>query len=756
VADPSAAEALTAVAPALPPAPAGNAVAPGADDNDAVPANAQDAMQVLDHGPIHEAFAEPIVMDPNARPTVDKEPPAPINEVPPDVKPEGNDVQWIPGYWMWSDDKHDFIWVSGVWRDMPPGRRWVPGHWSQEDGKYAWVSGFWADDQRQEVQMLPNPPESLEVGPNTPAPAANYFWVPGIWNWQGAGYAWRPGYWYAGQTNWVWIPDYYCYTPYGAIFVNGYWDYPLVNRGLLYAPIWWSSPVYGYSGFYYRPYRALNSALLLSALFVNGNYGHYYYGWGSWWNGGNWGYNGFWPWWAWNGHRHGYDPFYNYHRWHDGHNRHDWVNNVRQDFNRHQQQLAGNRGPGMNQRPQPRPNLHAGPDRLNQLIQPARQLANQSPSLRLRELSGAERQAARNQVQNWQKMRDARVSAENLAAKAGGVNITAGKPSVSVRQGDGARGNLPAQLGARAAGNAAGGNTQQKLRIDTPNGPRSSFRLPAVDRLTGNGQVKAGNQVGPSLTGGNGTIRNNNSSSNGGNSLTGRLNGGANGSPFRDLRGNPFSGGGQGSGGNAQSNVGGRTVTPRGDFNPGAAPKSADSGSATGVPQPFRAARPQIDSAIGNPGRQGFSPFQQGGTIGSSGRVVAPRPGGGDAGPFRGNMGGFDAGAGQDRPVFRSAPRTEFRMPSSGGAGNIQVPSGGQSFRSFQGGGGGAPAIRSFPGGGGSGGPSFRGFSGGGSGGGGQSMMRGFGGGGGGAMFRGGGGGGGGAAGGAGGGPHRR
>jgi hypothetical protein len=137
--------------------------------------------------------------------------------------------------------------------------------------------------------------------------------------------------------------------------------------------------------------------------------------------------------------------------------------------------------------------------------------------------------------------------------------------------------------------------------------------------------------------------------------------------------------------------------------------------------------------------------------------VVAPRSSRGDAGPFRGNVGGFDAGAGQDRPVFRNAPRTEFRMPSSGGAGNIQIPSGGQSFRSFQGSGGGAPAIRSFSGGGGGGGPSFRGFSGGGGGGGGQSMMRGFGGGGGGgAMFRGGGGGGGGAAGGAGGGPHRR
>ena len=45
-----------------------------------------------------------------------------IDEVPPEYKPEGENVQWIPGYWAWDVAQSDFIWVSGLWRDVPPGR----------------------------------------------------------------------------------------------------------------------------------------------------------------------------------------------------------------------------------------------------------------------------------------------------------------------------------------------------------------------------------------------------------------------------------------------------------------------------------------------------------------------------------------------------------------------------------------------------------------------------------------------------------
>src|SRR5437764_9030760 len=91
------------------------------------PAQNQD-VQVLTRGPVHEAFALPVVNDPKPGLTVAKQPPAPVEEAPPDQKPAGPNVQWISGYWSWDASRDDFLWVSGVWREPPPGRQWVPGY----------------------------------------------------------------------------------------------------------------------------------------------------------------------------------------------------------------------------------------------------------------------------------------------------------------------------------------------------------------------------------------------------------------------------------------------------------------------------------------------------------------------------------------------------------------------------------------------------------------------------------------------------
>src|SRR5689334_9895592 len=78
----------------------------------------QPGVELQTRGPIHEAFAEAIGTAPAIGLVVPKQPPEPVNEIPPDVKPEG-DVVWIPGYWAWDDERNDFLWVSGVWR-VPP------------------------------------------------------------------------------------------------------------------------------------------------------------------------------------------------------------------------------------------------------------------------------------------------------------------------------------------------------------------------------------------------------------------------------------------------------------------------------------------------------------------------------------------------------------------------------------------------------------------------------------------------------------
>src|SRR5437016_4275168 len=101
-----------------------------AQDPSAVTATPQDGVEVLARGPVHEAYAGPVdTSRPQATPVVPKQPPAPLDEMPPDQKPAGEGVQWIPGYWGWDDERSDFIWVSGFWRVAPPGRQWMPGHW---------------------------------------------------------------------------------------------------------------------------------------------------------------------------------------------------------------------------------------------------------------------------------------------------------------------------------------------------------------------------------------------------------------------------------------------------------------------------------------------------------------------------------------------------------------------------------------------------------------------------------------------------
>jgi hypothetical protein len=315
-------EIASAQAPPAPPQPQQAATAPA--DQQQLP-----EPEVLDKGPIHEAFAEPMSLGQQEMEIITKQPPQPVNELPPNEQPEGQNVEWIPGYWMFDKLRDDFVWVSGMWRDVPPGRNWVPGEWQQVDNGWQWVPGFWADGKQQQVQMLPLPPESLEAGPSSPAPGDNYLWAPGNWAWQNNEYVWQPGYWYEANDNYVWVPNHYTYTPRGSIFVNGYWDYLPYNRGLLYAPVYWGA---GYGGGFYRPRSILNTALLISSLFVNRGYGHYYYGnWGNNYPGWlqPWGYN-YGPWGYRSGNYFGYDPMWSYFRWS---NRNNWDNDWWRDRN---------------------------------------------------------------------------------------------------------------------------------------------------------------------------------------------------------------------------------------------------------------------------------------------------------------------------------------------------------------------------------------------------------------------------------------
>jgi hypothetical protein len=262
---------------------------------------------------VHEAFAGVVSFRPEPGVVVTKAPPDPIEEVPPDQKPAGANVAWIPGYWAWDDDRDDFLWISGVWRSLPPGRQWVPGYWSQTTDGYQWTTGYWADAQANQVEYLPEPPETLDEGPSVEPPSPDQTWIPGTWVWYHGRYAWRPGYWATGRTNWVWIPASFIRSPRGYVFVDGYWDYSLNRRGILFAPVFFNGGVYQQSGFSYSPAFAISLAVFADSLFLRPAYGHYYFGdyyaptYAS---------AGFYPWFSFhNQFRNGYDPIFAEQSW---------------------------------------------------------------------------------------------------------------------------------------------------------------------------------------------------------------------------------------------------------------------------------------------------------------------------------------------------------------------------------------------------------------------------------------------------------
>lgn len=235
-------------------------------------------VEVLTRGPVHEAFAQVPDVNPVPTPVVPKQPPAPIDELPPDQKPEGENVQWIPGYWAWDSEQSDFVWVSGIWRVPPPGRQWVPGHWQQVQGGWQRVSGLWMDLGQTDLRILPPPPAPLEQAPAAPAPDATSTYVPGIWIYQQTGYVWRPGFWVANHPGWIWTPAHYVSVPSGCIFVDGFWDYPLENRGLLFAPVRITPQLLVQRNWHYWPSYVVRTETLLDALFVGPRERHYYFG----------------------------------------------------------------------------------------------------------------------------------------------------------------------------------------------------------------------------------------------------------------------------------------------------------------------------------------------------------------------------------------------------------------------------------------------------------------------------------------------
>src|SRR5688572_13896529 len=71
--------------------------------------NIPDGLEVQTRGPVHEAYAQPNDFKPLPGEVVAKEPPPAVPEQPPEFRPEGNNIEWIPGYWAWDPERTDYL-----------------------------------------------------------------------------------------------------------------------------------------------------------------------------------------------------------------------------------------------------------------------------------------------------------------------------------------------------------------------------------------------------------------------------------------------------------------------------------------------------------------------------------------------------------------------------------------------------------------------------------------------------------------------
>lgn len=372
--------------------------------------NATPGAEVLTRGPVHEAFAGMVTFNPEPGIVISKAPPELIEEIPPEERPEGDNVSWIPGYWGWDDERTDFIWVSGTWRALPPGREWLAGYWGQTSGGYQWTSGYWADASARQTTYLPPPPATVEVGPNIAAPSVDYGWSPGCWIWYSGRYAWRPGYWALGRADWDWMPDHYVWTPRGYLFVGGYWDYPVQRRGIVFAPVYFQSSYYARRGYVYSPSIVISLGVFTDHLFLRPSYSHYYFGD---YYGASYSQGGFYASFSFQSSHHGYDPFYSQQRWTHRQDR-DWERRTEASFQYRRDHEAA--------RP---PRTYAAQNKLSsalsatersqmQVAAPMAQVAKRTDGgMRFQSVAKAERQQLSNRGQEVQKSREQRRTLES-------------------------------------------------------------------------------------------------------------------------------------------------------------------------------------------------------------------------------------------------------------------------------------------------------------------------------------------------------
>ena len=202
------------------------------------------------------------------------------------------------------------------------------------------------------------------------------------------------------------------------MFIDGYWDYSLDRRGVLFAPVYFRGGLSLQSGFSYSPSIVINPSVFADSLFLRPQYQHYYFGD---YYAANYQAAGFYPSYLYNSGRNGYDPIFAHERWqHRGDGQ--WEQRVAADFQ--------NRRDHVDARPPPplwtaQTALGAGAGHSREggivMAAPLNSLVKSKDSpLRFQPVNPSERQKLVQQSQQVQQFREQRQKLESgVAARPG-------------------------------------------------------------------------------------------------------------------------------------------------------------------------------------------------------------------------------------------------------------------------------------------------------------------------------------------------
>jgi hypothetical protein len=110
--------------------------------------------------------------------------------------------------------------------------------------------------------------------------------------------------------------------------VGGYWDYTVIHRGVLFAPVFFPPRVHLGLTFSFSPGFVIDLNVFDDALFLRPRYSHYYFGY---YYAPRYYRKGIYPWFSLHARRVFYDPIYAHQRWNHRHD-HEWENHLQKRF----------------------------------------------------------------------------------------------------------------------------------------------------------------------------------------------------------------------------------------------------------------------------------------------------------------------------------------------------------------------------------------------------------------------------------------